>query len=649
MELEERLEHLPTGPGVYLMKDAKSKVIYVGKAKNLKNRAKSYFQKGGDGRLLVQHLLKRVADVDVVLTDTEKEALILENNLIKQFKPRYNTIFRDDKTYVSIKIDLSKPFPHPQIVREVKKDGALYFGPYSSSRAVRETLRFLYELYPIRKCSERTYTGRKRPCLYYQMGKCPGPCVGLADDKAYREIIEEVILFLKGKREELIEALREKMLKEAEAENFEKAAEIRDRIQAVQQTVERQKIRSPSFIDRDVFGYYREGKEMSVQAMFIRNGNLEDIASYFLPVHYNNPEEVFSAFLVQFYSHNRFIPREILIPMEVEDAPLLEEILTERKGQKVSVIFPQKGEKTRLVELAMRNAENAFRARHSTPQRHKMILEGLKEALGLKNFPQRIECFDISNIGGRQAVGSMVTFEGGLPNKNRYRRYKVETVPQADDFAMMEEVLTRRYKKALEENYLPQLTIVDGGKGQLGVALKVMEKLGIKDVDVIALAKARKAISDLGGRGVIASEAKQSQRLFAKANLPKALLRGFASRNDRPSELQDRVFIPWKSEPILLPTDSPELLLLGRIRDEAHRFAITYHKKLRQRQFYRSPLDEIPGIGPARKAKLMKCFGSIENIRQAGRKDLKEVAGLPGKQAELIYNYFHAPVTASKT
>ncbi len=605
VQLEQKLETLPTVPGVYLMKDAKSKVIYVGKAKNLKNRVKSYFQKGGDGRLLVQHLLRRVADVDVVLTDTEKEALILENNLIKQFRPRYNTVFRDDKTYVSIKIDMTKKFPHPQIVREVKKDGALYFGPYSSSRSVRETLRFLYELYPIRKCSERVFQGRKRPCLYYQMGKCPGPCVGLADDTAYREMINEVILFLRGKREELVEALREKMQKEAEAEHFEKAAEIRDRIQAIEQTVERQKITSPSFIDRDVFGYYREGKEMSVQAMFIRNGKLEDIASYNLPVHYSVPEEVFSAFLNQFYGHNRFIPAEILTPIEVEDAPLLEEILTERKGQKVSVIAPKKGEKIRLVELATKNAANAFRARHSAPQRYRKVLQGLKEALGLKNLPERIECFDISNIGGRLAVGSMVTFEGGLSNKNRYRRYRVETVPQADDFAMMEEVLTRRYKRALEEKDLPQLTIVDGGKGQLGVALKAMEKLGIKGVDVIALAKARR------------------------------------DRAEALSETQDRVFVPGKPEPILLATDSPELLLLERIRDEAHRFAITYHKKLRQRQFYRSPLDEIPGIGPARKARLMKCFGSIENIRQANLKDLKEVAALPARQAELIYKYFH--------
>ncbi|HHT9118620.1 MAG TPA: excinuclease ABC subunit UvrC, partial [Candidatus Hypogeohydataceae bacterium YC38] len=491
-----------------------------------------------------------------------------------------------------------------------KKDGALYFGPYSSSRAVRETLRFLYEVYPIRKCSERTFKNRLRPCLYYQMGKCSGACVGLADEKAYREMIDEIVLFLRGKKEELLEFMRQKMKEEAEAQHYEKAAHVRDRIQAIEETIEKQKIHSMTFADRDVFGYYKEGKEMEVQAMFIRSGNLEDITSYTFPTEYNSAEEVFCAFLNQFYSHNRFIPREVIIPVETEDAGVLEEFLSDRKGQKVSVICPKKGEKLRLVELALRNAENAFTARHTTPERQRRVLEGLREKLELKNIPERIECFDISNIGGKLAVGSMVTFEKGLSNKNRYRRYKVETVPQADDLAMMEEVLTRRYTRGLKEKDLPQLAIVDGGKGQLGVALKVLDSLGIKDVDVIALAKAR---------------------------------RKYDKDLDLTSELQDRVYTAQSPQPIFLPEDSSELLLLERVRDEAHRFAITYHKRLRERQFYRSPLDEIPGIGPARKALLMKCFGSIQGIREASLEDLKEVAGLPEKQAQDIYNYFHAP------
>lgn len=620
MNLVEKLENLPTAPGVYLMKDSRSKVIYVGKAKNLKNRVRSYFQKGGDGRPLVSHLLRRVADVDVVLTDTEKEALILENNLIKQFKPRYNIVFRDDKTYVSIRLDLTRKFPYPQVVREVKKDGAIYFGPYSSARAVRETLRFIYELYPVRKCSERVFKGRTRPCLYYQMGKCYGPCVGIADEEAYREMIDEIILFLKGKKEELLDVLRKKMQEEAAVEHYEKAAEIRDRIQAIEKTVERQKIHDMSFADRDLFGYYKEGEEIEIQAMFIRSGNLEDIASYNFSTELTSPEEVFCAFLNQFYSHNRFIPGEVIIPVEAEDAPILEELLTERKGQRVNVIHPQKGEKLRLVEMARRNAENAFKARHATPQRQRKTLEGLKEALGLRNLPERIECFDISNIGGKLAVGSMVTFEKGLPDKDRYRRYKVETVLKMDDFAMLREVLTRRYTRALKDKDLPRLAIIDGGMGQLGVALRVFEELGIKDVDVVALAKAR-------------------TRYDREPNRFAALTTSLRQQT------QDRVFVPECPGPIFLPEDSSELLLLGRIRDEAHRFAITYHKKLRQRQLYKSPLDAISGIGPARKAKLMRCFGSIQGIREASLMELMEVAGLPERQAEAIYNYFHTPPT----
>jgi excinuclease ABC subunit C len=610
MDLANKLENLPESTGVYMMKDSRSKVIYVGKAKNLRSRIKTYFQKGGDGRPLIGHLVRKVADVNIVLTDTEKEALILENNLIKQFKPRYNVLLRDDKTYVSIRLDMRKKYPHPQIVREVKKDGAIYFGPYSSARAVKETLRFIYELYPIRKCSERTFHGRTRPCLYHQMGKCMGPCIDdLADEKTYRAMIEEIILFLKGKRHELVDTLRKKMNREAAEESYEEAAETRDRIRAVEQTIEGQKIHSMSFADRDVFGYYREGKEMEIQTMFIRKGNLEDLAGYCFTLEYNTPEEVFGAFLNQFYSHNRFVPKEIIIPIETEDAPVLEEFLNEMSGHKVSVICPQKGEKLRLVDLARRNAENAFRTKHVTPERQKRILSGLQRSLELKNLPKRIECFDISNIGGKLAVGSMVTFENGLPNKNRYRRYKVETVNQSDDYAMMHEILSRRYKKAAKEKDLPQLTMIDGGKGQLGVAVKVMNDFGITDVDVIALAKARKK---------------------------------YNKDTDLEYELQDRVYVPGSEEPVILSPDSPELLLLGRIRDEAHRFAVTYHKKLRQRMFYHSPLDAIPGIGPARKTKLMKCFGSIQNIREASLNDLREVAGLPARQAEAIYNYFHA-------
>ncbi|HHT9124466.1 MAG TPA: excinuclease ABC subunit UvrC [Candidatus Brocadiia bacterium] len=614
MDVKEKLKNLPSNPGVYLMKDSRNEVIYVGKAKNLQNRVRSYFQKTGDGRALVGHLVPLVSDIDCVITDTEKEALILENNLIKQFKPRFNVNFCDDKTYVSVKIDMTKKFPYPEVVREVKKDGALYFGPYSSARAVRETLRYINSIYPIRKCSESTFHGRKRPCLYHQIGKCLGPCCDLVDEKAYKEMLQEVILVLKGKNEELIRVLKEKMKQEADAKRYEKAAQIRDRINAITETIEKQKIRSLTFIDRDVFGYYKEGKDVLIEAMFIRSGNLENVASYNFSTGYNTAEEIFCAFLNQFYSYTRFIPKEVIIPVETEDAQLLEGWLSDLKGEKVSVIFPRRGDKLSLVKLAQKNAENAFRARFITKEDHQQALNSLKERLQLTNIPERIECFDISNIRGKLAVGSMVTFKNGVPDKSGYKRFKIKTVLQSDDYAMMEEVLTRRYTKAIKDDDLPDLTVVDGGKGQLGIATKVFRELGVEGVDIVALAKGR---NQKDGRGVLQ---------YAPTN-------------------SERIYTTNKAEPIVLPLDSSELLLLDRIRDEAHRFAISYHKKLRQRQYYVSPLDKIPGIGAVRKKSLMRHFGNIENIRQASVEQLKEAKHISEKQATLIYNYFHSPLT----
>ncbi len=618
MDVKEKLRNLPSNPGVYLMKDSRNEVIYVGKAKSLQNRVRTYFQKSGDGRTLTGHLVPLVSDIDCIITDTEKEALILENNLIKQFKPRFNINLRDDKTYVSVKIDMKKKFPYPEVVREVKKDGALYFGPYSSARAVRETLRYINSIFPIRKCSDSTFHGRTRPCLYHQIGRCLGPCCDLVDEKTYKEMLGEVILILRGKNEELIKVLKEKMRQESDAKRYEKAAQIRDQINAITETVEKQKIRSMTFIDRDVFGYYREGKDVLIVAMFIRAGNLEDVASYNFSSGYNTAEEIFCAFLNQFYSYTRFIPKEVIIPVETEDARVLEDWLSELKGEKVSVIFPKRGDKLSLIRLAQKNAENAFRARYITKEDQQQLLNSLKERLQLTNVPERIECFDISNIRGKLAVGSMVTFKNGVPDKSGYKRFKIETVSQSDDYAMMEEVLTRRYTKAVKEDDLPDLTILDGGKGQLGVAIEVFRELGVEGVDIIALAKGKIPPSPpllKGGKGGIVEPSTQSERIYTTN----------------------------RTKPIILPPDSSELLLLERIRDEAHRFAITYHKKLRQRQYYVSPLDKIPGVGDIRKKSLMRYFGNVENIRQATVEQLKEVEDISEKQAVVIYNYFHNP------
>ena len=605
MHIKSKLKNLPASPGVYLMKDGKHKVIYVGKAKNLKNRVRSYFQKSTDDRLYTEYLVRRVADIDFVLTETEKEALILENNLIKQFKPRFNINLRDDKTFISIKLEVNKKFPYPKVVRQIEDDGAMYFGPYASSRAVRETLRYINDTIPIRKCPDNVFKNRVKPCLYYQIHKCLGPCCELVDEVTYKGLTDQVVLILKGKQEDLISILKQQMCEESKSMRYEKAAKIRDRIRAIEETVEKQRIHSMTFVDRDVFGYYMAGNEVYIEVMFIRSGNMENVASYHFSTNHSTIEEVFRSFLNQFYSQTRFIPFEVIIPVESADARLLEEWLTERKGKKVEVLHPQRGDKVRLVEMAQKNAENAYLVSRVHEEDFARTLHSLKETLKLKQVPERIECFDISNIFGKQAVGSMVTFERGKSNKSRYKRFKIKTVGQVDDYAMMHEVLTRRYKRAVEEGDLPDLIMVDGGKGQLGVALKVFEELAIGNVDLIALAKGRTESSVTG------------------------------------EKIGEQVFLPHISEPITLSPSAPELLFLDKVRDEAHRFAIAYHRKLRDKEYYRSPLDEIPGIGAARKKALMKCFGSIEGIRNATVKQLIEISKLPPKQANDIFNYFH--------
>lgn len=605
MKLTNKLKNLPTSPGVYLMKNAKHKVIYVGKAKNLRHRVRSYFQRERGGRAYTEYLVRHVADIDFVLTETEKEALILENNLIKQFKPRFNINLRDDKTFVSIKLEVNTKFPYPKVVRQIADDGARYFGPYASARAVRETLRYIHDIIPIRKCPDTVFKNRVKPCLYYQIHKCLGPCCDLVDEVTYQGLIDQVVLILKGKQEDLLRVLKEQMYEESKALRYEKAAKIRDRIRAIEETVEKQKIRSMTFIDRDVFGYYLTGNEVWIEVMFIRSGNMEDIASYHFPTNYNAMEEVFRSFLSQFYSQTRFIPAEIIIPVESADSRLLEEWLAEKKGKKVVVINPKRGDKLRLVEMAQKNAENACRVSQTHAGDLTRTLMTLKETLKLKHIPERIECFDISNIFGKHAVGSMVTFEQGKPNKSRYKRFKIKTVGQIDDYAMMHEVLTRRYTRAGEEDDLPNLVMLDGGKGQMGVALKIFDELAIGNVDLIALAKGKKESPALGGKG------------------------------------GEQIFVPWMSNPVVLAPSSPELLLLDKIRDEAHRFAIAYHRKLRRREYYTSPLDEIPGIGIARKKKLIKCFGSIEGIRNATIEQLTEIGKLPAKHAAEIFRSLH--------
>ena len=630
--LSRKLETIPTGTGIYLMKDSMNKVIYVGKAKNLRNRVRSYFQSSRDERLFISVLVKRIADIDFVLTDTEKEALILENNLIKQFKPRFNINLRDDKTFVSIKLDMDKKFPYPVIIRQIespsgkgtgptnsrragRKNNILYFGPYSSAKAVRETLRFINSLFPIRKCSDNVFKTRVRPCLYHQIGRCVAPCCDLVDEKTYKELLQEVILLLRGKNDELLKVLRGRMNEESKSMKYEKAAKIRDRISAIEETVEKQKIHTMDFMDRDVFGYYGEGNDIQIQAMFIRKGNLEDIASYRFPTVDNTPNDIFRSFLNQFYGHTRFIPDEVIIPVESEDKGILEELLSEQKGHKVNVICPKRGGKMKLVGMAIKNAENAFKIRHMMGEDIESVIVSLRKHLNLRNLPKRIECFDISNIGGKQAVGSMVTFENGKPVKRRYKRFKIKTVFQSDDYAMMYEVLTRRYSRAFKEDDFPDLAIMDGGKGQLGIAVKVFDELGFDKVDVIALAKSKRN-GKSKGKDTVGADSKR--------------------------KLDERVFVCGKADPIVLNQESSELRLLVNIRDEAHRFALAYHRKLRKKQYQpESPLDKITGIGKVKKKNLLRHFGNIQKIRNASPDALKKVKSITTKDAKVIYNHFH--------
>ena len=602
MDLDEKLAKLPTDPGVYLMKDERHEVIYVGKAKSLRSRVRSYFQNTDDGRPFTKHLVERARDIDFVVTATEKEALILENNLIKQFRPRYNIVFRDDKTYVSIRIDLTQPWPVPSIVRaRTKKKGVLYFGPYSSAQAARETLRHINTVFPLRKCSLRPSALPPRPCIQHEMGRCLGPCSGEVTEEQYRRVLDQAILVLKGHHESLLDDLRKEMQEAAASLQFERAADLRDQAQDIEQTLEKQTITSSAFEDRDVFGFYAEGKEIEVQAMFIRSGKLEEVSSYQLSTKLGHPDDVFRSFLNQFYSRLRFIPKAVLIPVETEDADVLSEWLTDLGGRRVAVVRPQRGEKRRLVDMAEANARNAYIARKSTAERQEAMAESLRDTLRLARPAKRIECFDVSNIHGLLAVGAMVTFQDGKPDKSRYRRFRIKTVTQADDFAMMYEVLSRRYRRVTGEEDLPDLAIIDGGKGQVGVAERVFRELGIDTVDVVGLAKAR------------------------------------VSRGS-----EERFFRPGEAEPIVLERNSPELVLLTRVRDEAHRFAVTYHRKLRENAAVPTPLDDIPGIGPARKVALLRYFGNIGNLRKASVEELMKVRNVSARLAQEISKRLHS-------
>ncbi len=604
MNLEDTLANMPTQPGVYLMKSRSGTMLYVGKAKNLRSRVRSYFRKGGDGRFRIQFLIPNVEDIEFLVTDTEKEALILENTLIKEHKPKFNVNFRDDKSYVNLRLDPRDKYPRLTVIRRPARDGALYFGPYASSNAVRETMRTLSRIFPLRLCTDHVFNTRTRPCLYYQIHRCSAPCVpGHVSDEEYRSLVEQTALFLRGRDEELGKILSAQMHQASEALRFEEAGRIHRRMQAIDRTIERQKVTSAQDRDQDVFGFFREADAVEIQRLTIRAGKLLGGKSDRFTGQLSPDADILESYINQYYAEGPDIPEEVLLPFELEGREGLADLLTERRGKRVSVIVPERGEKRGLVAMANKNAELSFRARNDREQSQQAILQQLQEKLHLRNFPRRIECFDMSNIQGTNPVGAMVAFTDGDPDKARYRKFKVKTVEGPDDFASMYEVLSRRYTRALEEDDLPDLIMVDGGKGQLNIAQAVLWELGIEGPDLISIAKSRLKIVD-------GAEEKR--------------------RTD------ERFFIPGRKNPVILSPNSPVLFLLQRTRDEAHRFAITYHKARRAKATMRSALDDIPGIGPKRRRALLQHFGSVQAIAEANAETIQEIGVVSPKLAERI-------------
>jgi excinuclease ABC subunit C len=604
MTLEEKLQNLPDEPGVYMMKDSRGHIIYIGKAVSLWNRVRSYFQKGSKGEK-TEIMVRQIVDLETIVTHTELEALALESNLIKKHHPRYNIILRDDKNYPYLRFDLKSEYPRLEVVRRLKKDGALYYGPYVPAGGMWETLALIRRTFPIAPCKIEFKADKPgRPCIQFQIGRCVGPCSGEVDKVAYSDIVSQVRFFLEGKNRDLLDMLKQRMEEASDKMEYERAAELRDRIAKIEGAFEKQKIISSGFENQDVIGMAFETGRADIQALFIRNGLLLGRKDFYLEdVRGMTEEEVLNDFLRQFYAKEMIVPPEVLLPIEVSDRGTIEHWLMKKRDAKVEVLVPQRGRKRELVQMASDNAAQSLREHTLSRRSKEKILMLLQEELGLVNLPRRIEAFDISQIQGTESVASMVSFENNVPDKRNYKKFKIRTVAGQDDFASMAEVVRRRYTRAKEEDVLPDLILIDGGKGQLNAALDVLKELDVNGPDVIGLAKARS-----GEEG--------AEREF------------------------ERVFLPGVEEPVVLDPTSAVTHLVARVRDEAHRFAITYHRKLREKRAVHSELDDIPGIGEIRKKGLLRHFGSVEKIKGATAEELASVAGMTSKAAEEVANYF---------
>lgn len=602
-ELERRLEAIPADPGVYLLRDRAGKVLYAGKAKSLRARVRSYFRPGGDGRFQVRFLMRKVRDFETLVVRSEKEALILENNLIKQYKPRYNIRLKDDKSYLSAKVT-NHSWPRITVTRRIVKDGGRYFGPFGSADGLRETIDVIRKVFPLRTCSDAVFRNRSRPCIEYQIKRCLGPCCLPVDREEYGRHLRAAEMLMEGKNLELLRELRERMRGYAERLEFEAAARLRDSVRAIEKTVEKQTVLHHWGGDQDVFGLYREGGFIEAIVLMVRNGKLNSTRSWSFQDLEFGEEEILADLLTQYYAGALAPPDEVIVPVALEDAEARAELLSERRGRKVEFIVPQRGEKLRLLEMATENARQSFAARRNNENTREKMLAELRARLHLRNTPKRIECYDISNLQGSMVVGSQAAFDEGEPCKALYRRYRIRTVAGQDDFASLYEVLSRRLKRAREENEYPDLWVIDGGKGQLNVAVQALKDFALADqIEVVSLAK-RHVLNDGHGRNVVKSE--------------------------------ERVFLPNRKDPIVLPRNSTALFLLVRIRDEAHRFAITYNRELRRRARLKSALDDIEGIGPVRRRALLRHFGSLRRMRVASLTELKSVKGVNAELAAAI-------------
>lgn len=593
--LQEKLDALPTEPGVYLMKDRRGQIIYVGKAINLRNRVRSYFTRTGDTRVFVSMLDSLLSDIDTVLVHNEKEALLLENELIKKHKPRFNVLLKDDKQFISLRLDRTQDYPRLEVIRKFEKDGARYFGPYSSAGAIRETLRIINRYFRLRTCTDHVMANRKRPCLLYQIGRCPAPCVYPVPSEDYRRSVDEVVLFLEGKATELVEGIKGRMKRSASELKFEEAARLRDQLLAIERSLERQKVATTDFKDQDVFALYRQGDRILFYVLWVRQGRLNGGQAFPFGSQEFPDEELLPSFVNLYYDQGSFVPEEVLLPLEPESLEGLEALLSERKDAKVRVMVPKRGEKHDLVLMAAKNAEQAFIERKRSKDETDAALSKLQQKLNLRNYPRRMECFDISHFQSSSIVASQVAVTDGEADKSRYRRFKIKTLEKQDDFASMYEVLTRRLKRGLEENDLPDLLVIDGGKGQLASAHAAMKDLGVEKVDVVGLAKSR------------------DQEVF--------------DRDEESARSPERVFVLGRKDPIILPQNSAEMFMLTRMRDEAHRFAITYQAKDLRKSRIRSALEDIPGVGEVRRKALLRHFGSLKRVQEATIEELAEVVG----------------------